>query len=99
MGSVLIGLWSAFISLVLALFVVLLIGTAAAPEDSYTDYKIMTAGDNIYYLDENNQMNVLDSNYYIIVSENVKEPTFRILKYDNNVWLKTDSYIIVLPKE
>lgn len=84
------------ISGVIALFCIVFIGILA-PYEGYDEYPIVTHNDRVFYLHDDKLCDIESKTYQVICDADVKAPQYRIVHYDNTIFVKSNSYELVLP--
>lgn len=78
---------------------VLIIGVLA-PGDivEQEEYPVYSAGNNLYFVDDKNEMREVTSEYRCVSDSNIHSPVVRITSYDTSYILKKQEKCLVLPE-
>ena len=77
-------------------FIILVIGVFAAPVLEYKNYEIVGYGDKAFCI-RDGVLEEMNNNLKVVGDFNIKVPMYRIVHYDNSVFVRTDTYEIVIP--
>ena len=94
------GIWVGVTTLIccgmFSFFIVLVIGIFAAPVLDYENYEIVGYGDKAFCI-RDGVLEEMNNNLKVVGDFNIKVPMYRIVHYDNSVFVRIDSYEIVIP--
>lgn len=92
-------IYAGIVSVCLGMCIIFVVG-AFAPADivEQKEYPIYSAGNNLYFVDDKDEMHEITSRYRCISDSNIHSPVVRITDYDMRYVLKMQQTCLVLPE-